>query len=116
MDLSEIHIDMDGHMYTIRRTDILDERYIRQSGEESGQNSDRILAPLNGRIIEIRHAEGDEVGKGQTLLLIESMKMENKILAPRRATIKKLHVSVGDQVHNTQLLFTLDTHDRPINE
>ena len=111
MDQSEIHLDLDGHMYTIRRTDISDERYIRQSGEKSKHSSDQILAPLNGRIIEIRHAEGDEVRKGQTLLLIESMKMENKILAPQGATIKKLHVSVGNQVHNMQLLFTLDTND-----
>ena len=60
--------------------------------------------------------QGDEVEKGQTLLVIESMKMENKILAPQRSIIKKSHVSVGDQVHNTQLLFTLDTNDRSTDQ
>ena len=114
--LSEINLDIQGHMYTIRRLDLPDERYMAQSRKENGQSPDRILAPLNGRIVKINHQEGDEVEKGQTLLVIESMKMENKILAPQRSIIKKSHVSVGDQVYNTQLLFTLRTNDRSTDQ
>ncbi len=110
--LSEINLDIDGHMYTLRRPDRLDERYIKLSGKESSGPADRIVAPLNGRIIKINIKEGDKVEKDQPLLLIESMKMENKILAPHKSIIKESHVSVGEQVQNTQLLFTLDTNDR----
>ncbi len=113
--LSEIHLDVDGHMHTLRRLDLPDERYINQSRKESGPLSGQVLAPLNGRIIKINYMEGDEVEKGKALLVIESMKMENLILAPRKALIKKSHVSVGDQVFNNQLLFTLDTNDRSSN-
>jgi len=111
-ELSEIHLDVDGHMYALRRLDLPDERYINQSHKKSGPISGQVLAPLNGRIIKMNHKEGDEVEKGQALLVIESMKMENKILASQRSLIKKSHVSVGDQVFNNQLLFTLDTNDR----
>jgi 3-methylcrotonyl-CoA carboxylase alpha subunit len=110
--LSEINLDFNGHMYTLRRTDLFDERYMKQSGKEGSRAADRVLAPLNGRIIKINSIEGDLVEKGQALLLIESMKMENKILAPHRSIIKELHVSEGEQVQNTQLLYTLDTNDR----
>ena len=109
---SEINLDIEGHMFLLRRPDLPDERYINRSTRESAPSPDRILAPLNGRIIKINHGPGHEVEKGQVLLIIESMKMENKILAPQRSVIKEAHVSVGDQVHNTQLLFTLDTNDR----
>lgn len=109
---SEILLDIDGHMYTIRRPDIADDRYQDQATNKNNQKSDRILAPLNGRIIKINHREGEKIEKGQALLLIESMKMENKILAPFRSIIKKAHVSEGDLVHNNQLLFTLDINDR----
>ena len=111
-NLSEIHLDVDGHMHTLRRLDLPDERYINQSHKESIPLSGQVLAPLNGRIIKMNHQEGDEVEKGQALLVIESMKMENNILAPQRSLIKKSHVSAGDQVYNNQLLITLDTNDR----
>jgi 3-methylcrotonyl-CoA carboxylase alpha subunit len=110
--LSEIHLDVDGHMHTLRRLDLPDERYINQSHKESIPISGQVLAPLNGRIIKMNLQEGDEVEKGQALLVIESMKMENLILAPHRSLIKKSHVSAGDQVYNNQLLITLDTNDR----
>ncbi len=52
-DHSEINLDLQGHMYTIRRLDFPDERYINRSRKENGQTPDRVLAPLNGRIIKI---------------------------------------------------------------
>ena len=113
---SEIHLDVEGHMYTLRRLDIPDDRYKSQPRKEDGQTSERIFAPLNGRIIKINHKKGDQVEKNQPLLIIESMKMENKILAPQRSIIKKSHVSVGDQVQNMQLLFTLESNDRSSNQ
>jgi 3-methylcrotonyl-CoA carboxylase alpha subunit len=115
-DHSEVHLDLDGHHYTLRRPDLPDERYISRSAEKSIRMSDRIVAPLNGRIIRINSREGDEVHKSESLLVIESMKMENKILAPHRSVIKKCHVSVGDQVHNNQILFTLGTYDRSTDQ
>jgi 3-methylcrotonyl-CoA carboxylase alpha subunit len=111
-DRSEVLIDMDGHLYNFRRPDILDERFIGGRQRNKSEKTGKILAPLNGRVVQISGQEGDEVKKGEPLLVIESMKMENKILAPRRAILKMIHVSVGDQVGANQLLFTLDPYER----
>jgi 3-methylcrotonyl-CoA carboxylase alpha subunit len=111
-DRSEVILDVDGHLFMFRRPDILDERYMGPGKKSKGRDSAKIMAPLNGRVVQINVREGEKVNKGEPLLVIESMKMENKIMAPRTAVIKKTHVSVGEQVHNHQLLFTLDSYDK----
>ena len=54
--------------------------------------------PIPGKIISVNVKEGDEVKEGDTLCIIESMKMENSILAPVEGTITKLEFSVGQTV------------------
>ena len=111
-DRSEVLLDLDGHLFNFRRPDILDERYMGTGSEGKGQESGKIVAPLNGRVVQINNKEGFQVKKGEPLLVIESMKMENKILAPQASVVKKIHVSVGEQVRTNQLLITLDSNDR----
>lgn len=107
-DRSEILLDLDGQLLRFRRLDILDRRYIRSSGKANGGESKEIIAPLNGRIVQINVKEGESVEEGDPLMVIESMKMENKILASRSAVIRKIEVNVGDQVQANQLMITLD--------
>lgn len=57
-----------------------------------------LLAPLPGVIKSIAVTAGQEVAPGQTLLVIEAMKMDNLLRASRKATVKQLLVSVGQQV------------------
>jgi 3-methylcrotonyl-CoA carboxylase alpha subunit len=108
-DRSEILLDLDGHLYRYRRMDILDRRYIRSAGRDDSTAKGEITAPLNGKVVQINVKEGEEVDEGDPLLIIESMKMENKILADSRARVKKIEVVVGQQVHANQLIITLDT-------
>jgi pyruvate carboxylase subunit B len=106
-DRSEILIDLDGHLFKFRRMDILDRRYIRQDETKKSKNKDKVSAPLNGRIVQINVKAGDKVKEGDSLLVIESMKMENKILSDFPATIKKVEAAVGQQVQTNQILLTL---------
>ncbi|MCK4745751.1 MAG: biotin/lipoyl-binding protein, partial [Bacteroidales bacterium] len=115
-DRSEVLLDADGHLFRFRRPDILDERYMGPVNVNEGDGTGQIRAPLNGRVVQVSSQEGEEVKKGEPLLVIESMKMENKILVPRHAILKKVHVSVGEQVRTNQLLFTLDPYDRSIDK
>jgi acetyl/propionyl-CoA carboxylase alpha subunit len=108
-DRSEILIDLDGHLYRYRRMDMLDRRYIKSTRKEDTQARGEVTAPLNGKIVQINVKEGEEVDEGDPLLVIESMKMENKILASSRARIKKIEAAVGQQVHTNQIIITLDT-------
>ena len=57
-----------------------------------------VTAPMPGIILSIIVKEGDQVSAGDSLLVLEAMKMENEIHAPRAGTIKKIHVSEGAEV------------------
>ncbi len=58
----------------------------------------KLTAPLPGIIMDILIEEGTQVKAGQTLLVMEAMKMENNILAEHSGVIKTLHVKKGDTV------------------
>ena len=58
-----------------------------------------VSAPMPGKVIKIKCGEGETVSTGQTLAIIEAMKMENNINAHRDAVIKKILVREGDQVN-----------------
>lgn len=106
-DRSDIILDLDGHLFRLRRLDILDRRYIASTASADMADSREIIAPLNGRVVQINVREKGEVVSGDLLLTIESMKMENKIVATRDSSVDQIHVSVGDQVQKDQLMITL---------
>lgn len=57
-----------------------------------------ITAPLPGSIIEIRVSPGDIIEKGQVLMTMEAMKMENNVMADRKGVIESIMVQPGDAV------------------
>ena len=65
---------------------------------DGGENSNQIVAPMPGQVIEISTAVNDVVEAGQTLIVLEAMKMEHSLVAPRSGTIAAIHPAVGDQV------------------
>ena len=64
----------------------------RDFGEE------KVLAPISGQIIKIFKKEGEAVRKGEGILILSAMKMENEILVEKDGTIKRLFVGEGDAV------------------
>ncbi len=74
----------------------------------SDQLSDgNILSPMPGKVVKIEAVEGQKVSKGDVLLIVEAMKMENSILAPFEGTIENVFVKEGDQVKNATELMKL---------
>ncbi|MFP6662596.1 MAG: biotin carboxylase N-terminal domain-containing protein [Deltaproteobacteria bacterium] len=67
-----------------------------------------LTAPMPGKVIEVRVAEGDTVAAGDTLLLLEAMKMEHPIQAPEDGIVKELRIATGDQVENGALLLVVE--------
>lgn len=61
-----------------------------------------VKAPLPGLIVEIAVEIGKTVKQGETILVLEAMKMENTILAPISGTVDKISVKVGDSVNSHQ--------------
>ena len=68
---------------------------------------ERVEVPIAGRIINVYVEVGDEVKEGDTLCLLESMKMENPILAPVSGTIVKVEVSPEQVVEAGDLIVVI---------
>lgn len=66
--------------------------------KREGGSSHPILAPLPGAISKLEVVKGDIVKKGQLLLIMEAMKMENKVLADRAGVVENIRVQQGDAV------------------
>ena len=69
-----------------------------------GNAATQLKAPFNGRVAALHASVGQTVAAGQTLLIIESMKLEHAIAAPRAAVIVSIAVEAGQQVSSQQLL------------
>lgn len=71
---------------------------------KSASNIQAVKAPMPGLIISISVNEGNEVKKGDSLLILEAMKMENVIKSPRDGKIKKINVQLKQPVEKNQVL------------
>jgi acetyl-CoA/propionyl-CoA carboxylase biotin carboxyl carrier protein len=67
-----------------------------------------LLSPMHGTVIALRAGPGDEVRSGQTVIVIEAMKMENEIAAHREGVVKTVDVSIGDTVETGQRLALIE--------
>ena len=70
--------------------------------------AEKVNSPMPGNIIDIKVAAGETVTNGQTLLILEAMKMENEIKAPCDGTVAGVHVAKGDTVDSGALLISLN--------
>lgn len=68
----------------------------------------KVEAPLPGTIFKVNVKEGDSVKKGQTIMIMEAMKMENNILAEKDGVVNKVHVSEGDSVLQGDVLVEIE--------
>jgi 3-methylcrotonyl-CoA carboxylase alpha subunit len=79
------------------------------SEDSSGSASDRIIAPMPGKVIQLLVKAGDKVKRGAPLAILEAMKMENTLAAQADATVAEIAVGIGDQVGEGALILTFET-------
>lgn len=88
------------------RKDRLLERYgVSATAAKTDAN---VKAPMPGLVLRVSVAEGDTVERGQGLIVLEAMKMENELQAPVAGTVRALHASVGDAVAKNSLLVEIE--------
>lgn len=67
----------------------------------------KINAPMPGKIVAVKANPGDKVTKGQVILVLEAMKMENDVVAPQDGTVASVNVAVGSSVESGETIATL---------
>lgn len=68
----------------------------------------KVEAPMSGKILAVKASVGQTVKRGEAILVLEAMKMENDIVAPEDGTIASINCASGDQVESGALLATLN--------
>ena len=66
-----------------------------------------VAAPMPGKILGVKANPGQAVKKGDVIVILEAMKMENEILAPADGVVKAIHVSSNESVESNQPLLTI---------
>jgi biotin carboxyl carrier protein len=100
----EYRVLVDGRNYHVN---LIDERRLRVGGAQSGQQlqgRQKVSVPMPGKIIAVLVAEGDQVEKGQGLVIVEAMKMENEVCSPVTGEVKEIKVKPGDAVEGGAVL------------
>jgi len=78
-----------------------------QAPKPMTQGGEKVLSPMQGKIVTVAVAKGQSVKKGQALVGLEAMKMENEIVASKDAQVADVHVTVGQSVEANDILMTL---------
>lgn len=81
----------------------------KQPAADSAAAGGAIKAPMPGTVLSIGVEPGDKVTKGQTLLILEAMKMENQIMAPADGVVKEINVTQGVSVNAGDILVVLSS-------
>lgn len=74
----------------------------------AGAGAVKINSPMPGNILSVKASAGQAVKKGDVLMVLEAMKMENEICAPQDGTIASVQAAAGDSVESGDVLVTMD--------
>ena len=107
----ETHVSADGKRRWVSfggQTWMLEKTSGVARGAGGGTASGRLLAPMPGQVRAVNVSLGDAVEKGQTLLILEAMKMEIRIQAPMDGVVGRLAIVEGQTVEREELLAEVD--------
>jgi acetyl-CoA/propionyl-CoA carboxylase biotin carboxyl carrier protein len=80
-----------------------------RAGGAHGAAKDAVVSPMQGTVLAVEVAEGDQVEAGQVLCIVEAMKMENEIAAHRAGRVSGLSVAAGESVKTGQVICIVQT-------
>jgi geranyl-CoA carboxylase alpha subunit len=96
-----------GHCGNLHLLDVTHE----PAGGQNTASSGTVKAPMDGAIVEVLVSEGERVSKGQLLLVLEAMKMEQPMKAGVDGTVRRIGVKQGEQVKNRQILVEIEADE-----
>jgi biotin carboxyl carrier protein len=101
-------IVVNGEVYTTQVFDEQIQKLIKMSPDTFAKKELTMKAPMPGLVVEVLVAQGDTVKKGQGLLVVEAMKMQNDLKASRDGVVKQLFVVKGQTVNSGDRLIIIE--------
>lgn len=103
-------IRVNNNKYAVEIKNIYDE-LLDELGMENISTSKvkELFAPMPGLVMDVRVKEGDSIKKGDALVVLQAMKMENIIKSPSDAVVKKVHIKKNDAIEKRQILISFQT-------
>jgi biotin carboxyl carrier protein len=97
-----------GRLYPVQVEDEREKRLRAAAGGGVAETGEfHLKAPMPGLVVAVRVTEGQEVKKGDVLLILESMKMQNELKAPRDGKVSRIRVKPGESVEQKQPLLSV---------
>jgi len=97
-----------GRLYPVTVEDEREKRLRAAAGSGVSESGEfHLKAPMPGLVVAIPVAEGQAVKKGEVLLILESMKMQNELKAPRDGIVNRIKVKAGESVEQKQPLLSI---------
>lgn len=108
-ETKEFLLDINGTKYPITLQDDFD-ILLQQLGMDKavGKKLSELKAPMPGLVLQVVASVGQEIKKGETLLILEAMKMENVLKAPIDVKVKKVNVNKGQAVEKGETLIQFE--------
>ncbi len=99
---------MRGRQYVMTVEDEREKRLRMAGGRGAAESNEfHLKAPMPGLVVSVPVQEGQAVTKGQVLVILESMKMQNELKSPRAGTVVRVRVKPGDTVEQRQTLLSV---------
>jgi len=97
-----------GQEYPIKVQDEREKRLGTAAGGAVAESGEfHLKAPMPGRVVAVAVQPDQEVAKGDVLVILESMKMQNELRSPRAGKVTRVRVKAGDTVEQRQTLVTI---------
>lgn len=97
-----------GRQYNMTVEDEREKRLRAAAGSDVAHSGEyHLKAPMPGLVVSIPVNEGDKVEKGQVILILESMKMQNELKSPKAGTVERIRVKQGETVEQRQALLSV---------
>lgn len=97
-----------GRLYPVTVEDEREKRLRSAAGGGVAETGEfHLRAPMPGLVVTILVGEGQAIKKGQVLLILESMKMQNELKSPRDGTVGRIRVKAGETVEQKQTLLSV---------
>ena len=99
---------MRGKQYQITVEDEREKRLKAAAGGGVAEGGEfNLKAPMPGLVVAILVSEGEEIKKGQVLIILESMKMQNELKSPKDGIVERIRVKSGESVEQKQAMLSV---------